>query len=393
MTIKLDEIPFLTMGFRPFFLGAGIFAMISMLLWSEIYIFQLPITIESITTYEWHAHEMFFGYAFAVIAGFLLTSVRTWTGLATAHGSMLLFLFVLWILARIIFMFGTSYMWLAGIFDVTFALCLSSILAHRIVKSQKWQHLGIIAMVWLITISNILFYLGTFGLLEHGVAWGLYGSLYSILALILIMGRRIIPFFIERATGGSVQLFNAKWMDRSILCLFFGFAVNEVFFANEVLSAYLALALLIINTIRLIGWHHPIIWQQSLLWSIYLAFWMISLGFAFIALPYFAAAYVEEVPKLLAIHAFTVGGIGMITLGIMSRVSLAHTGHNAYQPPKRIAYALTALLLSSVVRIILPLLDLGSYALWIALSQGLWVVAFLIFITAYAPILIRAKKT
>jgi uncharacterized protein involved in response to NO len=364
-----------------------------MLLWSAIYLFQLPVTIESITIFEWHAHEMFYGYAFAVITGFLLTSVRTWTHLPTAQGSTLLFLFLLWASARIVFMFGTTQIWIAAIFDITFALCLTYILTQRIIKTRQWKQLGIITKLLLITVCNILFYLGALGMVEQGVAWGIYGGLYIVIALILMMGRRVIPFFIERATDDAVQLFNSKWIDIPGMLFFLVFAVNEVFFGDPALSAYLALVLFIINSIRLIGWHNPIIWKQSLLWSIYLSFWMITLGFALFALPYFAAPYFEGVSKFLAIHAFTVGGIGIITLGIMSRVALAHTGNNVYQPPGAIAYALAAILLSAVVRIILPLLDLWSYELLIAISQGLWIVAFLIFITAYAPILIRAKNS
>jgi uncharacterized protein involved in response to NO len=290
-------------------------------------------------------------------------------------------------------MFGTTQIWIAAIFDITFALCLTYILTQRIIKTRQWKQLGIITKLLLITVCNILFYLGALGMVEQGVAWGIYGGLYIVIALILMMGRRVIPFFIERATDDAVQLFNSKWIDLPGMLFFLVFAVNEVFFGDPALSAYLALVLFIINAIRLIGWYNPIIWKQSLLWSIYLSFWMITLGFALFALPYFAAPYFEGVSKFLAIHAFTVGGIGIITLGIMSRVALAHTGNNVYQPPGAIAYALAAILLSAVVRIILPLLDLWSYELLIGLSQGLWIVAFLIFITAYAPILIRAKNS
>ncbi|MDT8377133.1 MAG: NnrS family protein [Mariprofundaceae bacterium] len=392
MKDNLETVAFLEMGFRPFFLGAALFAAISMVLWSAIYLFQLPVEIESVTIFEWHAHEMFYGYAFAVIAGFLLTSVRNWTHLPTAHGSTLLLLFMLWAAARILFMFGTAYIWIAGIFDIAFALCLSYILTRRIVKAGKWNQLGIVTKLLLIMACNILFYLGALGMLEHGVAWGIYGGLYIVIALILTMGRRVIPFFIERATGDAVKLFNSRWIDLSSLLFFLLFTVNELFFGQHTLSAYLALALFIINAIRLVGWHHPVIWKQSLLWSVYLAFWMITLGFALFALPYFAAPYFGDISRLLAIHAFTVGGIGMITMGIMARVSLGHTGNNVYQPPVAVTYALAAILLSAVARIILPLLDLWPYAWLIGLSQGLWIAAFLIFTAVYAPILIRPGK-
>lgn len=248
-----------------------------------------------------------------------------------------------------------------------------------------------------IVVCNGLFYLGALGMLEHGVRWGIYGGLYMVIALILLMGRRVIPFFIERASHGDAKLRNAKWLDISSMVLFVLLAINEVFFEYPAPTAWLALVLLILNAKRLIGWHHRVIWQESLLWSIYLAFWMITLGFALLALPYFLPEYFAHVSQFLAIHAFTVGGIGMITLGMMSRVALAHTGHNVYQPPRAIAYALVAIGLSAAVRVLLPLIngwvDVVAYERIIAISQGLWVLAFIIFVIAYAPLLCRPVRS
>jgi len=393
MNEKSGILPFLEMGFRPFFLGASIFAVLSMALWSAIYLFKLPVTMESISVFEWHAHEMFYGYAVAVISGFLLTSVRTWTRLPTAHGNVLLALFLMWATARILLFFGTSYIELAGILDITFSLCLSFVLTLRIVQAKQWKQLAIIGKILLITTCNLMFYLGAVGLMEHGVAWGIYGGLYIVVALIFTMGRRVIPFFIERAAGGEIKLFNAKWIDISSLVFFLIFAVNQVFFGRQDLSAYLALFLFVVNTIRLVGWHHPVIWKQSLLWSIYLAFWMITLGFFLIALPYFAAPYFAAESAYLAIHAFTVGGIAIITLGMMSRVSLGHTGNNVYNPPRAVAYALLAILLSAIARVVLPHFSLWTYESLIGFSQALWIVAFLLFIAIYAPILTRTKSS
>lgn len=392
MNDKPEILPFLTMGFRPFFLGAGIFAVLSMALWSAIYLFRLPVTMESITIFEWHAHEMFYGYAVAVIAGFLLTSVRTWTRLPTAHGKVLLALFLLWAAARILFFFGTAHIRLAGFFDITFAACLSLLLTLRIVQAKQWKQLAIVGKVMLITACNIMFYLGAAGLMDHGVVWGIYGGLYIVLALILTMGRRVIPFFIERAAGGDTELFNARWIDISSLVLFLAFAINEVFFGSQPLSAYLALFLFGVNAARLIGWHRTVIWKQSLLWSVYLSFWMITLGFLLTALRYFAAPLFAADPGLLAIHAFTVGGITVITLGMMARVSLGHTGNDVYRPPRSVAYALLAILLCAVVRVILPYFDLWSYEVLIGWSQALWIAAFLLFIASYAPLLTKAKR-
>ncbi len=380
--------PFLELGFRPFFLGSSFFAMLTMALWSAVYIFQIDFTLEHISQYEWHAHEMLFGYAIAVITGFLLTSVRTWSKMNTASGYTLLILFLCWVCARILYLFGTTYIAYAAIFDLTFILSLAYILSHRIIKAKQWKQVGIIAKVWLITLCHTLFYLGALGYIENGVVWGLFAAMYIILALILTMGRRVIPFFIERATNDTVKLFNTRWVDIPNIFLFLTFAINEVFIEHEATSAYLASILFALNAYRLIRWHHPIIWQQGLLWSIYLSFWMINLGFVLFALNFFLQL---DIPKLLTLHTFTVGGIGMMTIGMISRVSLAHTGRNVYQPPKPIKYAFVAILLSTITRVIVPLFDIVPYETLIGVSQIFWVIAFAIFTIAYAPILIKPK--
>jgi len=380
----------LEVGFRPFFLGAGFFAMLTMALWSAIYIFQLDITLDGISQFEWHAHEMLFGYAMAVITGFLLTSVRTWTRTVTAEGKSLLLLFTFWLIARLCFLLGTQWIEVATLFDSLFTLWLTYILFHRIIKTKQWHQIGIIAKVLLITLCNIMFYAGALGYMENGVVWGIFSAMYIILALILTMGRRVIPFFIERATNDAVKLFNTKWVDIPNLFLFLAFAINEVFVGHETTSGYLAIILFALNAYRLIRWHHPIIWQQGLLWSIYLSFWMITFGFGLFALIYLGQV---DIPKLLALHAFTVGGIGMITIGMISRVSLAHTGRNVYDPPKAIKFAFIAILLSAITRVIIPLFDILPYETLIGLSQIFWVLAFAIFTMTYAPILIRPKRS
>ncbi len=392
MNNKQESLPFLTMGFRPFFLGAGLFAVVSMTLWSAIYLFQQHITMESISVYQWHAHEMIYGYAVAVIAGFLLTSVHTWTRLPTAHGRFLLALFVMWAAARLLLLFGTRYIQLAGLFDITFSICLTFLLTLRIIQAKQWPQFAIAGKVMLITLFNLSFYLGAAGLIEHGVMWGIYGGLYIVLTLILTMGRRVIPFFIERAAGGTVHLRNARWLDISSMVLLLGFAINEVFVGRQDVSAYLALCLFLVHAIRLVGWHHPVIWKQSLLWSVYLSVWMITFGFLLVALRYFAPSHFATGSSFLAIHAFTVGGIAVITLGMMSRVALGHTGNDVYHPPRTVAFALLAILACAVVRTILPQFMLWPYEDLIGISQALWITAFLLFIATYAPLLTKAKR-
>jgi len=375
------------LAFRPFFLGAGIFSILSISLWSAIYLFQVSLSLQSLSASQWHAHEMIYGYGLAVIAGFLLTAVKNWTGIQTLHSKPLLLLFSLWAIARLLWLFGTSYLIVAGIFDTLFLLALLFAVSHPIYKAgQMKKQIAIISKLILLATLNILFYLGAIGILEDGIFWGLYGGVYLIIALILTMGRRVVPFFIEMGVGYPVTLFNSKWLDISSLVFLLLFLVVELFLNSPQLSAYLALSVFIVNSARLIGWHTPGIWKKSLLWSLYLSFWFISLGFLLLAGVYFIG-----LSKYLAIHALTIGGIGTITMSMMSRVSLGHTGRDIGNPPRIIGYALGMILLGTIVRVIIPLFETSHYTLWVAISQFLWVASFLIFTITYLPILTRPR--
>jgi len=338
------------------------------------------------TVSQWHAHEMIYGYALAVIAGFLLTAAKNWTGIQTLHGKPLALMFMLWLLARILFLTGTPIIELAATFDIAFSLMFIVALAHPIVKVKQWKQLALVFKIVTLAIFNILFYLGAMGFLTQGITWGVYGGLFMVISLILTLGRRVVPFFIEKGVDTPVKLRNSKWIDLSSLVFFVSFIVIEVFFTLPALSAILALILFVINARRLTGWYTPGIWQKSLLWSLYLAFWFLSIGFAM-----FAAAYFLGINKYLAIHAFAVGGIGAMTLAMMARVALGHSGRGIRKPPLIMAYAFGLLLIGAVFRVFLPLIDAGHYTLWIALSQVLWIIAFTIFSLVYLPILSKPR--
>lgn len=374
------------LGFRVFFLGAGIFSIVSIALWSAIFIFRLPLHVEPISSIQWHAHEMIYGYSLAVIAGFLLTAIKNWTGIQTLHGKPLLLLFSLWLAARFLFLFGTSYLSIAGIFDILFSVFLVISIGHPITKVKQWKQAPVLMCVILLGIFNIMFYLGALSIIDNGVSLGIYSGLYLVIGLILIMGRRVIPFFIEVGVGYEVKLLNIKWIDISILFLFIAFFISEIVLAHEIFSSYLSLCLFIASAIRLIGWHTPGIWKKSLLWSIYLSFWFICLGFLL-----FSGIHFYGLSRYLAIHAFSVGGIGVLTIGMMSRVALGHTGRDVSNPPKIISLAFGLLILGAIFRVIAPLIETENYIIWIGISQVLWILSYLIFVITYLPMLIKPR--
>lgn len=378
--------PLFNLGFRPFFLGAAIFSVLIMVLWFAVYVLHLPAATGALTIYQWHAHEMIYGYTLAVIAGFLLTAVKNWTGIQTLHSLPLAGLFALWVLARILFMAGGSVICIAAFFDLAFVLGLCVAVSLPIVRAKNWRQLGILSKLLLLGAGNACFYTGAMGWLPQGVYWGIYGGLYLIVSLILLMGGRVVPFFIERGVGYPVVLSNPRWLALASLALFVVFFVDEVFLHYKTVSAYAAAGLVIVNGLRLYGWHTAGIWRKPLLWGLYLPFIFIVAGFLLHALGVFAG-----VPGFLAVHAFAYGGIGLVTMAMMGRVAVGHTGRDINHPPTLLRYALLILIAGTVIRVFLPLADMGNYPLWIALSQVLWAGAFLLFVIAYAPILTRPR--
>ena len=378
---------FLDLGFRPFFLGAAGFAVLSILVWMGVFVFGWKIRFNGLSPVTWHAHEMIYGYGLAVVAGFLLTAVRNWTDIPTLNGVPLLLLFLLWTAGRIVpFLGGVAPIGLAAVSDSLFIVFLLLSTARPVLKTRQREHWGILLILALMLAGNLTFYLGALRVLPDGVSWGLYSGLYLILALIFTMARRVIPTFIERGVGYPVQLKNWKWLDVSSLLLFLVFWIADLLMPNQAPVALLAGILFVLHGARLAAWHTHGLWKKPLLWVLYLAYGSLVAGFALKA-----AVFVFHVSPYLALHAFTVGGIGLMTIGMMARVSLGHTGRNVLDPPAGLSRMFAVLAVAAIVRVLFPLIDPFHYGVWIGLSQALWIISFAMFLFVYAPMLIQLE--
>ena len=358
---KSSGAAFFSLGFRPFFLGASALAVVSMGLWLSVYSFDLPLGFNRLSPSLWHAHELVFGYALAVIAGFLLTAVRNWTGIQTPSGWKLGALFLLWASARIAFFFGDALMKLAAVADLVFFIALLVSVFVPILKTNQWRQLAIFSKLVLIGIGNVIFYAGVLGFLEQGMRWGIYTGFYLVLGLILTMSRRVIPDFIRRGVGYAVELKNRRWLDLSSMSLFVIFFILDAFTSFKSAAGWLALGLFALHCIRALGWHSYGIWTKPLLWGLYLAYLFLVLGFGLYALSTLTAIG----SYFLAIHTFAVGGIGLVTVSMMGRVSLGHTGRDVHSPPKLLTWALLLVTLASFVRVLIPMVGGQHYPTWI----------------------------
>ena len=273
----IPSIPILQLGFRPFFLGAALFSIVSMLWWLAIYAFQVALPLKSLTAFQWHAHEMIFGYSLAVVAGFLLTAVGNWTRSAVLDSWPLLGLFALWAVPRALLLSGDAQLMIAAVSDLAFCALLLLVLVRPVVRTRQWRQAGLLSKVLLIGVANACFYLGCMGWLEEGVRIGLLLGLYLILGIILTLGRRVLPFFIEKGIGGEFRPRNSVWLDRASLLLFVGLLALEVFAPASDLMPPVATGLFAVTVTRLYNWYTPAIWRVPLLWSLFVAFAFIGI--------------------------------------------------------------------------------------------------------------------
>jgi uncharacterized protein involved in response to NO len=251
------------------------------------------------------------------------------------------------------------------------------------------RQLAILMTLTLFLAGNIAFYAGLLGYLSSGVQLGLYGGFYLTLLLILIISRRVFPMFIQNGLKDihpDVSLTNRLWVDVTIIVLFISFALVELFTSQNEVVGFLAILLGILNCIRLAGWYVSGIWKKPLVWVLYVShIWLIA-GFFLTAVSGLAG-----ISPFIGVHALAVGVIGTVTIGMMARVSLGHTGRNVFNPP----FSLTPLFLlmstAAIVRVFFPLLWVQHYLLWVGLSQVLWILAFTLFLGRYTIILIRPR--
>lgn len=374
------------LGFRPFFLGGSIFAVIAVFWWMLVYFSMVHIPIVNITSSQWHAHEMLYGYGLAVVAGFLLTAVKNWTGIATLHGKSLALLFGLWVSARVLFLFGTDMMLLASVADILFGLGLIAAIAMPIIKAKQWRQIAVVSKVMLLLLGNIVFYLGFFGQISNGMTYAIYGAALLFISLILMIGRRVIPFFIERGVGYKIELKQYGWLDKSILLLFLALFINAIFVHKTHLTLYLAIPIFLLNSFRLYNWHTHGIWRVSLLWGLFVSACLTNLGFLCYGLQEHFA-----IPSVLIFHIFTIGGIGLMSISMMARVSLGHTGRDIRNAPSLLSIAFACIALSVILRVFLPLFDATHYTWWVLGSSIVWIIGFAIFAVIYAPILLKQR--
>ncbi len=371
-------------GFRLFFLLAGVAAAVLVPVWIANYLLYLPLA----TYYDpvgWHAHEMLFGFTSAVIAGFLLTAVRGWTDIETLRGAPLLALATLWIAGRLLPLFPLSVPRpLVAVVDLAFLPCLLLAILPPLLRDGRMRNLAVVPVVAFLFLANFLGHLEILGLLRLTARGGNYMAVDVVALLIVVIGGRVIPFFTERAVAGSApqRLAVVEWL---AVASSGGLVLVAPFARSSSAACVLAVLAAVTNGWRLALWHDRRIWRLPLLWVLYTGYAWVVVGFAMRA-----AAILGEVPAILALHALTAGAIGVLTLGMMARVSLGHTGRRL-EPPGVMVAAFVLANAAALLRSVMPVLAPLAYGRLVAAAGVFWAAAFALFVVSFAPMLTRAR--
>lgn len=377
-------------GFRFFFLAAAIFSAFAMFVWlgwlaihaAQGMLMHVPFAAPP---HEWHAHEMIFGFGACAVAGFLLTAVPNWTGAPPSQMSFISAMAALWVAGRLA-VFFSSYIpaALVLVIDVAFIPALSVKILLNLLKRPKPQNILFLGLLALLFVGNLLVHLDWTGVLEDTATSGLLVGLLTLSALITVLGGRVTPAFTRNALLRLGQESNLPQTRPWLEVLGIGSAILLVllipFDPAERLLAMVAGVAAVSNGLRLSGWRTLKVLDQPILWSLHLGFAMLVAGYAALALHWADLG----IGQAAAVHVLGVGAIGGMTLAVMSRAILGHTGRPLVAPTP-IAYAYAIMAVAAVVRsfgvVILP----DRYYTVMFVAGGLWIAAYGLFLWVYAP--------
>jgi uncharacterized protein involved in response to NO len=380
---------FLTLGFRPFFLAAGLWSAAAIALW----IVMLTAGIELPSRFDplaWHIHEMLFGFVMAAIAGFLLTAIPNWTGRPPVSGWPLALLTGLWLLGRIVCLISSfTPVSLAIAADLSFPVLLVVVVAREIVAAENWRNLPLVAPVTVLGIANLLMHFEAVGVaVPSGLGWRL--GLSAVIVLISVVAGRIVPSFTRNwlTKRGCHDVPAAHgWIDRVALSTLHTGLFGWAFFQGVRAVGALLLFSAALNLWRLLRWRGGAALAEPLLFVLHLGYAWLVLGAGLLGLALLDAG----LPQSAAIHALTVGAIGTMVLAVMTRATRGHTERPLLADRGTVAiYMLVNI--AAIVRVALAAGETWTTPL-LVVSAGLWIGAFALFVLIYGPMLLLPRQT
>ncbi len=372
------------LGFRPLFLAAAAFVLVAIVLWLAVWFGGLALSPYG-GAFWWHMHEMLFGFVVAVIAGFLLTAVQTWTNTPGLAGGKLAMLCALWFAARVSLGFDLLPALAQVLLDLAFLPLVALVVTLPIIARRQWRNLLFLPLLLALMLANGLMHAGLiysdYALIQQGA----YGAVLLVLLVMNVLAGRVIPFFTARGLGieARPRLLWLEWLAGAPLALL---ALQQLAGQTQPgslggqLAALLAGVAAFGQLLRALYWQPIASLRVALLWSLHLSYLFVPLGLTLL------------VPALLgtgsfspALHALTAGAMGGLILAMMARVSLGHTGRSLL-PPRPIKLAFALVLLGAALRVAGSLLSLP---LWLTygLAGAFWAASFALFLLCYGPML------
>ncbi len=376
----------LSYGFRPFFLFGALWSAFAVALWLPMLSGQLAMPT-AFGPVEWHVHELLYGYVPAVVAGFLLTAVPNWTGRLPVVGGPLLALFLTWLAGRVaVFFSGLIGAVPAALVDLAFLLALGRIIAREIIAGKNWRNLPVLGLLALFLAGNAGFHLAA---ASGGWAAGsvaLRAGLAAAVMLISLIGGRIVPSFTRNwlAQRGVTRLpapFGTD--DRAVLAVTGAALLSWAFLPEAGATAVAAAVAGLAQAWRLSRWQGWRTGGEALVWVLHAGYAFVPLGFLAIA-----SNWLGWLAPGAALHVWTAGAIGLMTLAVMTRASLGHAGRPLHAGPA-IALTYGGVILSVLARFAAGIWD-GQMGL-LHLAATAWILAYAGFTAIYWPILTRPR--
>jgi len=369
-----ESLPWLMQPFRLFFLGAALFASVGMFMWSLfLHLGLLP--AGALPALYWHGHEMLFGFAGALMAGFMLTAVADWTGRSITRPITLVLLAAVWLLARLAFLYpGEIPYALPATLDVLFFPLLAIYIGLPIIAARNWRNLFLILLLLIFALLDLLFHLAVRGLIAVPPTRILVWVIDLLALLMLVMGGRIIPFFTSRRFP-QVHVRRWRWLDWGVNAGAALLLVVDVLWPASSALAVLSLAVALLALVRLVAWQPYRGLAEPMLWVLYLGYLWLAAGLALRGM----ALLTGSLPEITALHAITAGALGSLGIGMMTRVALGHTGR-----PLKAGYAMSVAFLLVNVAALLRIVTPGL----LSLAALLWALAFAIYLVRFLPVLL-----
>jgi len=374
----------LALGFRPFYLLAGLLAVFGMSMWLMSYTgsAQFGSYLQGVF---WHSHEMLFGFLAAAMTGFLFTAVRNWTGQPTPTGAMLGLIVLLWVLARVLFLGGSTTISVA--LDLAFLPVVTAGVAIPILRSRNQRNYKILGILVALCVLHFIFHLALAGELPARLSrTSLLASIDTVAILFALVGGRVIPAFTRNAVPGSDPVHKA-WLEVCAFGLLVLIAAMTLLGGSIALAPWVPVTMLLLaamaHALRLAYWQPQLTLNSPLLWMMPVAYSWLPLALLLRGLSSFAIV----VPGTW-IHALTAGALSSLIVAMMMRSTLGHTGRKLIASRADIA-AFLLLQVAAILRVVAGMTD--NYRAVVIASGVIWIFAFAVFLLRYAPMLLQPR--